>query len=263
MPTTHRLSRICTNVPGLLLSALAVTLTCAAVGARADTLFGVYAGAGAWAPNPSGNASSGGSEVDLERDLNLGKKRNNLAYLRLEHGVPILPNLRLNYTDVLTDGRNTLGRSIEFNDRQFLIAEQVSSKIDLTQIDAVAYYEVLDNIVSLDLGLTARWFDGEVEIASESDVARAEFTGVLPLLYARGELKLPFTGLWLGAEMQGIGYSGNRLLDGSAQFGWRSAFGLGAEVGWRMFELRLDDFDDIDSARMEFKGPYLALNYHF
>lgn len=243
-------------------AALAIALGGASGAARADTLFGLYAGVGQWESEPSGHARSGDTRVDLETDLDLGEERNDIAYLRVEHGVPLLPNLRLNYAGLRSDGRNTLGRDIVFEGQEFSVAETVSSQVDLTQIDAIFYYELLDNVVSLDLGVAARWIDGEVSIRSATESARADFTGVLPMLYARSELALPF-GLWVAAEVQGVAYSGNRLVDGSAQLGWRSGLGLGAELGWRRYELKLDDFDDMDSARIEFDGPYLAVNFHF
>jgi len=38
---------------------------------RADLIFGVYAGAGTWLHETSGDATAGPTEVDLEQDLGL------------------------------------------------------------------------------------------------------------------------------------------------------------------------------------------------
>lgn len=241
----------------------ASALLLSASGARADTLFGVYAGAGTWQQSFSGGVASGGEEVDVEDDLDIGNDTNNVLYLAVEHGVPVLPNLRLNYSDVAGDGRNLLTRTVEFNGQVFTIAEQVASEVDLTQTDLVAYYEILDNTLSLDAGIAARWVDGDVEVASATDVAAAEFKGVLPLLYARARFDLPLTGLWAGAEAMGFAYSGHQLIDATAQIGWESPVGLGAELGWRTLRLELDSFDDIDGADIDISGPYAALNFHF
>lgn len=139
----------------------------------------------------------------------------------------------------------------------------VASEIELTQSDAVLYYELLDNVVSLDLGIAARWIDGEIEVASESAVAQAEFEGVLPLLYARGRVDLPLTGLWVGAEAMGLAFDGHSLIDASVQVGWTSPVGLGAELGWRTLRLGLDSVDDIDNAEIDMSGPYAAVNFYF
>lgn len=102
-----------------------------------------------------------------------------------------------------------------------------------------------------------------MEVASETDRGRADFDGVLPLLYGRARADLPLTGFWIGGDAMGLAYEGDRLLDLSAQVGWESPWGLGAEVGWRQFDLELDDVGDIDLAEIEISGPYAALNFHF
>ena len=241
-------------------------LLCAMLGAGAahgDTLFGIYAGAGMWQQEHSGDVASGGEAVDVEQDLDLEDENNNVFYVALEHGVPVLPNVRANYTEVSTSGENSLSRTITFSGQVFAVSEDVSSELEFTQADAIFYYELLDNVVSLDLGLAARWVEGHMEVSSDSGFGRADFEGVLPLLYARVRGDLPFTGLWVGADAMGLAYDGHKLLDASAQVGWESPIGLGAEIGWRQFNLDLDDFEDIDDAELDISGPYAALNFHF
>lgn len=231
--------------------------------AQAETLFGFYAGAGTWQQAFSGDVASGAEDVDLERDLDFDRERNNVLYAGLEHGVPVLPNVRVNHAKVAGDGRSVLTRTVEFRGETFSISEDVASDIELTQSDAVLYYELLDNVVSLDLGIAARWIDGEIEVASESAVAQAEFEGVLPLLYARGRVDLPLSGLWVGAQAMGLAFDGHSLIDASAQVGWTSPVGLGAELGWRTLRLDLDSVDDIDNAEIDMSGPYAAVNFYF
>ena len=235
----------------------------AAGAAHGDTLLGVYAGAGAWQQQYSGDIASGGEDVDVERDLDLDDENNNVFYLAIEHGVPVLPNLRLNYAEVQTTGFNTLTRTVTFRGEVFTVSEDVSSELDFRQADALLYYELLDNVLSLDVGAGARWVDGDVQVASATDAGRADFEGIVPLVYGRARIDLPLTGFWVGAEAMGMGYDGHQYLDASAQVGWESPIGLGAEAGWRAFELDLDSFEDIDDARIDIRGPYAAVNFHF
>lgn len=231
--------------------------------AYADTLFGVYAGAGVWQQGYSGDVAAGDQDVSLNRDLDLKDQDNNMVYLALEYGVPVLPNLRFGYTDVSTDGRNTLSRTVSFQGQQFTVSDDVSASLDLEQTDAIAYYEVLDNVLSLDVGLAARWVDGRVSMASDAGSSSARFQGVLPMLYARARADLPLTGLWVGSEAMGVSYDGHHLVDANAQVGWESPVGLGAELGWRTFSLELDRLDDVDNAKIDISGPYAAVNFHF
>jgi outer membrane protein len=165
--------------------------------------------------------------------------------------------------DISVAGDSVLTRPIDFNGSIFFASDPIATDVHLKQTDLVLYYELLDNVVSLDLGVGGRLIDGHVEVASTLEVARAEFKGVLPMLYAKARADLPFGGFWVGAEAQGLGYDGNSLIDATAQIGWESKWGIGAEAGWRMFHMELDDYDEISGADFDVSGPYLALNLHF
>ncbi len=228
-----------------------------------NPVFGINAGIGSWQQTFSGDITSGITQVNVEDDLALEDESNNIFYLALEHGVPVLPNIRVQHAKVAVSGNSTLTRTIGFNGTIFNVTDAVATDVELNQTDLVLYYEVFDNIISLDIGMGARQVEGFFEIATTLEVARAEFDGVLPLLYGKVRADLPLTGLWLGAEVQGLGYDGNRLIDAIVQVGWESPFGLGVEGGWRMYQLELVDFDDISSGSLDISGPYFALNYHF
>ncbi len=242
--------------------ALAALLSLPAT-AFADDLFGVYAGFGLWQQSANGDLRSGAITVDVEDDLGVDDDDNTVAYLALEHPVPGLPNVRLQYARNSLSGNEDLTRSIEINGVTFSATEAVATDLDLTQADLVLYYEVLDNVVSLDLGVVARLVDGRIEVASATEAAEAEFEGALPLLYAAARVDLPFSGLWVAAQAQGLVYDGNSLTEYAVQLGYESAVGLGGELGWRGFNLELEAFDDLDQAELEISGPYLMLNYHF
>ena len=240
-----------------------LTLALTAPLAQADTLFGIYAGAANWQQELTGDITSGATDVNVEDDLGVGDDSSNMFYFAVEHPLPLLPNARVQHVSMDLSGDNVLSRDVEFNGSTFVVSDQVTTDVELTQTDAVLYYQILDNVVELDLGLAARWVDGLVAVASTTEGARAEFEGVLPMLYGKTRITLPFSGFWLGAEAQGLAYEGNQLLDANVKVGWESPLGLGAELGWRAFSLELDDYDDITNAELEVDGPYVGLNYHF
>ena len=242
---------------------LATSLTAASPFAAADRVFGIYAGAGVWQQEYSGDVASGITDVDVQDDLGLDDESNNVFYVAIEHFVPVVPNVRLQHADITIDGQNRLSRVVEFNGTTFNVDDDVSTEIDLTQTDAVFYYQLLDNVVSVDLGLAARFVDGLVSVESTVDNASAEFEGILPLAFGKVRVDLPLTGLWAAAEGAAVAYNGNSLIDFTAQVGYESDFGLGFELGYRAYRLELEDIDDIDSASLDISGPYAALNYHF
>ncbi len=238
---------------GLLLPGLGV----------ADTEMGVRAAFGGWQQKLDGELRSGLSDVDVEDDLGMDDDTSVLAYFAFEHGVPALPNMRFEYADTALVGDERLARSIEVNGTEFGFSEQVSTEIDLRQADGILYYQLLDNELSLDVGVAARFVDGNIAVASNSAVARADFKGALPMLYAGLRADLPGTKLWLGAQAQGLGYDGDELVDLQVRAGYQSDSGLGTELGWRSMHLRLAQFDDLDQADIDISGPYLMLNYLF
>ena len=242
---------------------LIVVLAALAMPASADTIFGIYAGAATWQQQASGDVTAGVSELDVEDDLGVDDDDNNVFYVAIEHPIPLLPNIRLQHTDISLVGDNLLSRNIEFNGTVFTLSEQVNTDLELTQADAVLYYELLDNYVSLDLGLAARWVDGFVRVNSTLASAEAEFSGVIPLLYAKARVDLPLSGLWVGAQVQGLAYDGDQLVDANAQIGWESDLGLGVELGYRSFSLELEEFDEVDTAKIDIDGVYFGLTFHF
>ena len=229
----------------------------------ADTVFGVYAGAGTWKQELSGNVTSNISRVDIEDDLALDDDDNTVLYVAVEHGLPFLPNVRAQHFAIDVDGSNVLSRTVEFNGQTFTLSDQVNTAVDLTQTDGVLYYEVLDNVVSLDLGLAVSIMEGSIDIASATENARAEFDEAVPMVYAKARADLPFTGFWVAAEAQGISYEDNTVTEFVAQVGYESDLGLGVEAGWRSVQIELDAFDDVDTAEIDISGPYAALNFHF
>jgi outer membrane protein len=229
----------------------------------ADTLFGIYAGAGTWQQQFGGDVRSGISNVDVEDDLAIDDDSNIILYFALEHGFPVLPNIRAQHFNIDVAGDNVLSRTIDFNGQVFTISDAVATNVNLTQSDAVLYYELLDNVVSLDVGLAISLVEGEIEVSNASERAQADFDEVIPMAYARVRADLPLTGLWVGAQAQGMSYSGNSLMEFDAQLGWESELGLGFEMGYRTMQLELEDFDRVASAQIDINGPYASLNYHF
>ena len=107
-------------------AAVAAILALSCSPLHADTLFGVYAGVGTWDQEYSGDVRSGASRVDVENDLAIADDDNIVLYFALEHGVPVLPNIRAQHFAIDVSGDNVLSRSIEFNGQTFTLADAVA-----------------------------------------------------------------------------------------------------------------------------------------
>ncbi|NIR58958.1 MAG: TIGR04219 family outer membrane beta-barrel protein [Gammaproteobacteria bacterium] len=245
------------GVAGFLASALIVL----PVGASAD-LAGVYVGAAVWDHEPSGDVRYLGTDADLENDLALEAETEGMAWLAVEHPVPLLPNLRLQHTLLSTDGRGRVSRTFTFGNQTFTATENVDTTLELDQTDLTLYYELLDNVVSLDLGLTLKQVDGFARVRSSTQDESATFDGLLPMGYADVALSLPLTGLSAGVSGNLFSFADSTVSDYTVRLRYETDWRLGAEAGYRRQDIELDDVDEVFSD-ITFEGPYLGLYLHF
>jgi outer membrane protein len=240
-----------------LLAAIAAT---AVPLAHADTVLGVYAGFGSWDATYDGQA--GDPSITL-KDLGVKDQKNRYYYIALEHPVPLLPNIRLMHTDIVNKQSAVISKTFTIDGTTFTAKDTVSSEFDLTHTDASFYYEILDNWVNLDLGLTARKFDGFVYAKSSTNNKKVNLDQILPMLYGKVQFDLPFSGLSAGVEGNYVSYQGDTISDYSAKISYLfdSVLDIGIEAGYRKFSLRVED-DELD-AEVNLKGPYAAVIAHF
>ncbi len=243
-----------------LFAALALSLP---VSASADVL-GLTAGLYNWTQNFSGDLRSeqtGSDKIDLEDDLNFDDDSANVYFVAFEHPIPVLPNIRVGSTGMEIKETGTVNRTFNYEGTTYNQGREVQSDIDLSHIDATLYYEILDNFVSLDVGLTARKFDGEATIAytDGTQSETADIDGTLPLLYANARVELPFLpGLYASGELHGISYSGNSLIDTKLGLGYEILGIVGLELGLRSFELDLEGDDD-EEFNMTIDGAFVGV----
>ncbi len=229
--------------------------------AQADTL-GIKFGANAWQQNFSGDAKSGqaGDNIDIENELGFDDDDGFQGYISFEHPIPIIPNILVQRTVIDADSNSILNANfdgVDFNG-------PVQSTIDLTHTDATLYYEILDNWISLDLGLTARFFEEGFKIDqtdNSGNRASLDIDEVIPMVYLALKFDLPLTGLYVGADGNGIKYDDDTILDLKAMIGWESSFGLGIEAGYRYFDIQYED--NQEEADVTIEGPYAGLFFHF
>lgn len=228
---------------------------------RADVL-GAEVGIGSWWMEPTGTLNYRGDNADLENDLHLSDQSNLFAWIAFEHPTPILPNVKLVYTRLETDGDGVVSRSFQFGSILVNLNQRVVSDLKLNQGDVILYYELLDNWVSLDAGLNLKILDGEAQLVTATSREQTDFTAVVPQLYAMARFDLPLTGLSAAGSVAGISYSGSRIVDLNLSLRYTFDPGFAIEGGWKQQDLVLDDVDDITSD-IKLKGPYIAVALDF
>ena len=241
--------------------AASITLSLiASHGVYADTVFGVYAGAGSWQAELDGDI---GEPAISMNDLGTDKENNTYFYVAIEHPVPLIPNFKLQQNDIKSKQTSFIEQSFELDGTEFTAGSEITSDLDISYTDAVLYYELLDNWFNLDIGVTARFYSGHLEAESTMANERVDVDVIVPLIYSRAQFDLPFSGLSAGIEGNYVNYSDSSLADYSAKVSYLfdSALDLGVEVGYRSIMMTIDD-DEVQTD-LELSGPYAAAIFHF
>lgn len=236
---------------------------------QADTA-GIEIGGYQWTPDYSGSMSVDrnnqlGTSLDIANDLGFTDESHNILWVSLEHPVPFLPNIKIVSSDLDTSATSLLSRDITFGGETFTASENITTQIDMSNIEYTLYYELLDNWINLDAGLTFRQYDGLVKLNTDpagsniNESEQLDFT--IPLLYLKGRVDLPLTGFFVDGEINILSVSGDSLSDTAISLGYESDFGLGAKAGYRTFNMEVEEDDFVSD--LEFKGAYVSVFYHF
>ncbi len=251
------------NRKSITLKALVIAMSVVApVSLKADTILGVYLSASNWQPDFSGDIDNSGPIIDLNDQLNIIDDSSTLMSFALEHPVPWIPNVKIQRTDLDTTSVSSLDSDVVFGGVTFPSGSELNSQIDLSHTDYILYYEILDNWVSLDFGITVMSFDGNISLQSGGLVSEVDLDDYIPAGYAKASFELPLTGVFVGAEGSLLSVGDNSISDYKVFLGWESEFGLGAEAGYHSFAVEWEDFDS-SNGDLTFDGYYVSVNYHF
>ncbi len=251
---------------------LLTTLTAVALlASSASADFGrVEIGGGLWQNTPTGKLNFTDTITNVQGNYisNEESKENGYAWLLVKHPIPILPNLRLEYTSVEDTGR------ADGKFENFTITGFADGMISMTQYDAVLYYNILDNLgwTTLDLGLDAKVIDtdfrasGTIDGVPNTDYSVSQ-TLVLPMLYARVRVEIPFTGIGLEVDGKYVSYDGSTVSDFKAKvdytFNFVPVVQPAIEIGYRVQKFDLTYNDDQTKMNLDFSGVYAGLMIRF
>lgn len=214
--------------------------------AHADVI-GIKGDIGLWRSDYAGDIGSAATPVD---SLGYTDESNRFLHVSFEHPIPLIPNARLAYTDI------NAGRSVNWNEGS------ANSSIELTHVDGTAYYEILDNWVSLDLGLSLRVYDGRISLMTPETDESMKVDEVLPMAYALLEAELPFTGWSAGVEGNFTDFSDYQVVDYTLKLRYLfdSLVDFGVEFGYRNQAI---DISQGMGADLTLDGPYAAFAFQF
>ncbi|PWB13128.1 hypothetical protein DCO44_15730 [Acinetobacter sp. AM] len=168
----------------------------------------------------------------------------------LEHPVPIIPNAKIRYVNLDSQTESS-------------VVGQPNYAVNLDHADFILYYEILDNVVDLDIGAGATTLNGDITNFAGQ---RTSIDETYPIIYGTVGGKLPFTGLSAKAELTYSNFDDAQLTDALAEIQYNfidnMLVDVGVKAGYRIFTVDLDDYNRND-IKLDFKGPYIGLDAHF
>ncbi|GAA4815754.1 membrane protein [Marinicella pacifica] len=222
---------------------------------KADTILGLYAGYNYWQHD-----LADGIQVNFTDEKN--SEKGNIFYVALEHPVPFIPNAKIQHNTLTGEASGTMEiLGVDGNPQTV----QARTAVDLSHNELILYYELLDNWINLDVGASVKYFDGYQPIHVQAMVQnRIKIDEWIPLLYAKGQFDLPFTGLSAYGSLQALSLGSNDVTDLEMGLNYETKMGLGATLGFRVLDVDFDVSDNVNllyDQRLE--GFFLGVNVHF
>jgi outer membrane protein len=225
---------------------------------------------------PSGTASytlpytTLNSSVDLENDFGWSDNQDIMLKAYFENPIPFLPNAKIAYSNLSHDGIEKVngfswGEIINLNG-------EVDTSADFSMYDLTLYYELLDNVVEVDAGLTLRYLDGDISVDTIANFApipipfisqSTTFSMWIPMVYGKARFNIPSTDISLQAEANFISYEETSFYDYEISARYTFTMGLGIEAGYKSIHLDSEDLTDGLVVDMDFSGPYASVVWDF
>jgi outer membrane protein len=230
---------------------------------------GIRGGGGTWNTSLHGTFGTVRGEVRddniTEKDLGIDNYFSAYFWFEVEHPFPAIPNFRTMYTKIDFDGSKKLDRDIVFvQNNTFRANENVEYKVVLDQFDFTSYWELIDSIVEIDIGLNLKYISGEFRIAGENannDEVRT-FREFFPMGYGRAKLIMPDTNFGIVGEGYATFSSGSKNIYQYKIALLLESYSVGGEVGYKKEMIKFDNLSD-SFADFELDGFYAALFFHF
>jgi len=244
------------------------TLALFSTAANADFLR-VEAGAGLWSQTNVGYISYEDDDTTAEDRSAEVEKTNAYLWAYVKHPVPFVPNFRLEYSKIESDGYlNGTWKGMRYG------GEDLPTTTEMTQIEVIPYYNILDDtfLVTVDLGLDIKFIDytatgeGDARLVS---IALYDESGsfVAPLPYLRARAELPFMNFGLEAVIKYGALDGNTFSDMNIKldytFDIMPVLQPGIEVGYREIVMDAESSDGKTVIDLDFSGLYFGLMARF
>ena len=219
---------------------LALTLLTGFSNAATADILGTYFGADIWQSGVDGTIKHNSTDLTSSYE----DTYNYRIYAKLEHPLPLIPNVALRFSNVDITGTGA------------------DENLNLKTTNFTLYYELLDNdIVSLDAGVTWRQLDG----VFEKNGSEHNLNAPVPMGYAYGEVGLPLLPLKGFAMVNAVSLTGDVYND--AEIGLSFMLNPGYVLDWSIragYRVQQLDFN-VDGVKTDatIDGAFVGFEGHF
>jgi outer membrane protein len=223
---------------------------------------------GIWNHDPNGIINYNGDDVELNSDLALSDRSDINVWCRVEHPVPMLPDIKIQYTPIKVKDSNSGNRPFQFGGYTFDNATQSELEMDIIDVQLYNHLPLVQtaSLKSLDFtyGLNFRFLNANAfiqEVQTVNSRSRS-FSTPLAMLYA-GFRIAPVDSFSFSGDFQGTAYSGNHWYDITAEVQispFTDIIFLG--IGYRYQDFKIDDVQDV-TADQTMQGWFAELGFRF
>ena len=264
-----------------MLKKLTLSVLLASSALYADTIGGEIS-LGIYNHAPSGTASytlAGAvtESIDLEDDFGWSDDQDIILKAYFENPIPFMPNVKVAYSNLNQSGT---GNVADFSWGPIGGEGDIDTDLALQMYDLTAYYELLDNVVELDAGLTMRYLGGDITVTptvgfnfitpfgsmSSPAIGVPYTTDIdmwIPMLYGKARFNIPNTDISLQFEANAISYEETSFYDYELSARYTFSMGLGLEAGFKSMHLDSEDLADGLVVDMDFSGMYASIVWDF
>ncbi len=170
----------------------------------------------------SGDLTFQGTKMSLQDTLNLQDERQIILNVRIEHPIPILPNLYYRYIPSSFSGSKTNTASIKYGGQTFDASTVITSTVELNRHDIGLYYNLpvklaTAGILDAEVGLNVRIIDFKGDLTGTVGgvtgiQANKSITAPIPQLFGRIGIT-PIKYISINGEVRWLGVGNNSLSD--------------------------------------------------
>jgi len=215
-----------------------------------------------WEPEISANYSKTGPLFDTNDKLNSKDDNSITLAFTVEHLYSWMPNIKVQRTKFDIHLSTILNSNISFDGNDFTSGHQLDSRINIKHTGYNLYYEILNNDITFDFGITLMKFGGKIQLQSTQLSSVVKLKEYVPSGYAKLRYDIPLTGIYLGTEGSILSMTNNSVTDYIAHVGYISESGWDLEIGYHRFTADWNDFSS-SSGDLKIDSFYTSVNFYY